>query len=132
MKVSIIQLFLIAGSMTLINVNVFSQNEKDIYQSLSSQNYETLVSHLNTHVDVCFDDNPQLHKKQKAIDIIKAYFNNNPITKIEGIHYGSSKKSNTSYKLAKVSTKNGNFRLLLYFENVGGKQLISEFRVERF
>jgi hypothetical protein len=108
------------------------QSPSDFFKAVGASNYSLLESYLNDEVDVCINDDQQLNKKEKAIVRLKNFFSSHIVDKVEALHTGSSRGKNSEYKVAKLITKNGLFRLFVYSEHRGGKNSVKEVRIEKF
>ncbi len=124
--------FSIACFFVLITSNVQGQDFKSLYDALKTGKYEMIQSNLDSQVDLCILDDQKFENQAKAISRIKTFFNQNPITTIEPLHTGNSKKNNATYKLAKIISKGKPYRLFLFYESVNKKHTITEIRIENY
>ncbi len=124
--------FFAAFIFIVFNNRLLAQSPSDFFKAVGASNYSLLESYLNEEVDLCIVDDQQLNKKEKAIVRIKNFFNSHIVEKVEPLHTGSSRGKNSAYKMAKLVTKNGIFRLFVYSEQSGGKVSVKEVRIEKF
>ncbi len=125
-------LFFAAFLFTAVFSQLNAQTPSDFFKAVGASNFSLLESYLNEEVDVCINDDQQLNKKDKAIVRLKNFFAAHAVEKVEPLHTGSSRGKNSEYKVAKLITKNGVFRLFVYSENSGGKNSVKEVRIEKF
>jgi Domain of unknown function (DUF4783) len=111
---------------------VNAQSPSDFFKAVAVSNYSLLESYLDSEVDVCINDDQQLNKKEKAMVRLKNFLSSHQVDKVEPLHTGSSKGKNSEYKVAKLITKQGIFRLFVYSESNGGKISVKEVRIEKF
>jgi hypothetical protein len=118
-------LFLFLGFTTSLN----AQNAEQLFQALGNNDVSVLAKVLDDDVEVCIRDNTDILSKQQAINRIQRFLNNNKPIKITSMHGGKSVKNKSRYKVARLETTKGVFRVFVYSE---GNRKIQEVRFDRF
>ena len=109
---------------------VIAQDIKPLYRSLEKSNFKLLVSRLDDPVEVCINDEQDILDKSDAVAAIRAYFSKIKPKSITQIHKGTSANKGSQYRVAKVVTSTGNYRLFLYLERTKTGYIIKEFRID--
>lgn len=63
---------------------------------------------------------------------MKKFISAEDIKSVEEIHQGTSKQKSSGYKVAKLTTSKGVYRLFVYSENSGKSLRVKEVRVDKF
>ena len=106
---------------------LYGQDIQPIFKALQSNDKARIVSLLDNEVELCINEVTNFYTKERAGEVIYKYLSDAPIKKIEPIHSGSSASS--KYKVAKVVTLNGEYRVFVFL-NKGGH--VSEIRFDKF
>ncbi len=109
-----------------------AQSPNEFFKAVGSSNLVLIESYLYDEVDLCIKDDQQLNNKGKAFARLKTFLASHIVEKVEPMHNGASKGKSSEYKVAKLTTKNGIYRLFVYSENTRGKTLVKEVRIEKF
>jgi hypothetical protein len=123
---------LLVSFFSLSLTDLSSQTPSDFFKAVGAANYNLIESYLGNEVDVCINEDQQLNPKSKAYNRLKTFLSTNIVDKVEPLHTGSSKGKNSEYKVAKITTKKGIFRLFVYSETTTGKTFVKEVRIEKF
>jgi hypothetical protein len=110
----------------------FTQSPSDFFNAFSKKDFATIESYLYAEMDVCIKDQTEFNTKREAIDRLKKFVSAEGIKLVEEIHQGTSKKSNGIYKVAKLTTDKGIYRLFIYSETVNKVQKVKEVRIDKF
>lgn len=113
-------------------IKLGAQSVDQFITSLGKADYPTIESYLDNKLDVCVKDQQRFVNKTEAMNTIRNFLTNHPPKSIEPIHQGNSRQAGKSYKLAKLTTGNGVFRVFIYSENEGSKTKVKELRFEVF
>jgi hypothetical protein len=111
----------------------FSINGQDInplYKSLEKSNFQNLISHLDDPVELCINDEQDILDKKDAIVAIRGFFKRSKPISITQIHKGTSATKGSQYRVAKLNTENGQYRLFLYIERTRSGYVIKELRID--
>ena len=122
----IIQFFLLAV------IGLRAQSVDQFISSLGKSDYLTIESYLDNKLDLCVRDQQRFVSRSEAMNTIRNFFTNHTPKSIEPIHQGGSRQLGRNYKLAKLTTTNGVFRVFIYTENEGNKVVVKELRFEVF
>jgi hypothetical protein len=110
----------------------FSQSPSDFFNAFSKQDFATIEAYLYAEMDVCIKDQTEFNTKKEAIDRLKKFVSVEGIKSVEEIHQGTSKKANGIYKVAKLTTDKGVYRLFIYSETANKVQKVKEVRIDKF
>lgn len=124
MKTILINIFLIGA------LSVSAQTEVDFLNALGEGKMENLDSYLSKNVNLCINDNQEKIARATAIRKIKSFLKTKKVTKYKILHNGKSADKKSSYRVARLRTKEGNYRVFAYSENFGGKSKVVEVRID--
>ena len=117
----------------LIVMLAFSLNAQDmnpIYKSIEKSDFKRLISHLDDPVELCINDEQEILDKKEAVGAIRSFFKSIKPTSITQIHKGTSSNKGSQYRVAKVNTDNGAYRLFIYIEKSKTGFIIKELRID--
>lgn len=111
----------------------FSQSENSFFNALKNNDTAGLEMYLQDQIDLCIIDNQQILKKGIALDKLNTFLSSHKITAIEVLHKGNSKDKSSQYKVAKLTTSGGAFRVFVYStsQEMGSKS-VKEIRIDKF
>ena len=112
--------------------SIWGQAPADFFKWVGDGNYTAGASAMAEDVDVSILDDVQFVSGQQAANLLKNFVQGIGLKKIEALHNGSSGKNVSAYKLAKLTSAQGSYRLFVYTESSGGKSWVKEIRVEKF
>lgn len=124
MKTVLINIFLLAA------VTISAQTEVDFLNALGKGNTENLDSYLSTDINLCINDKQEKINKSVAIKKIKAFLESKKVIKYKILHNGKSADKNSSYRVARIKTQDGTYRVFAYSESTGGKSKVVEVRID--
>lgn len=115
------------------NLIVHAQSIESFISSLGKADYASIESFLSEKLDLYVIDQQKYVPKSEAINTIKYFLSNHSPKAIKSVHQGSSRQAEGGhYKLAKLDTSNGTFRVFIYYE-IENKQLkVIELRFEKY
>lgn len=123
MKQIILSLLIIAGG------TIHAQQAKKFFTALKAKDVQAMGALLEGEVELCIRDNTEFLSRKEALTRISRFLDNHTPVKVTPIHGGSNKKNNSRYRVAKLKTDKGVFRVFVYMEK-GGK--IEEVRLDKF
>jgi len=124
MKTILINILLVSA------LSVSAQTEVDFLNDLGKGNMENLDTYLSSSVNLCINDNQEKIDRSSAINKIKAFLKTKKVTKYKILHNGKSADKNSSYRVARLKTKDGTYRIFAYSENSGGASKVVEVRID--
>lgn len=92
----------------------------------------TVEGFLQDRIEFCIYEDQQMLSKQAAIKKFKAFLDTNKPNQLEVIHQGASKDKSTQYKVVKMSTGQGVFRVFIYSEGDIKARSVKEIRIDKF
>ncbi len=120
----------------LINLLLFTvlslsaQTEVDFLNALGKGNMENLDAYLSNNVNLCINDNQEKIQKSSAIKKIKAFLESKKVVKYKILHNGKSADKSSSYRVARIKTKAGTYRVFAYSEKKGSNSKVVEVRID--
>jgi len=124
MKTILINILLIGA------LSVSAQTEVDFLNALGNGKTENLESYLSSNVNLCINDNQEKIERTAAIRKIRSFLKSKKITKYKILHNGKSADRNSSYRVARLKTKGGTYRVFAYSEKSGGESKVVEVRID--
>jgi hypothetical protein len=121
-----ILLFTIAfiSSMTLVG-----QSSEQFFEAIKASDFDKMSTMLDSDVELCIKSGTEMLSKAEALRDIKAFLAEYQPKSVKSIHSGSNARNASKYKVAKLVTSNGTYRVFVYME--GGNK-ISEVRFDPF
>lgn len=114
----------------LVTVAAFSQPEVDFLNAIGKGDLKSLDTHMASKVNLCINDNTEEIKKSVAVQKIEAFLKSKKIIKFKMLHNGNSSDKNSSYRVARIKTQSGTYRIFAYSENSGGAKKVVEVRID--
>jgi hypothetical protein len=124
MKTILIHVFLWAA------FSVTAQTEVDLLNALGKGDMGNLDTYLSAEVNLCINDNQEKVNKALAIKKISEFLNSKTIVQYKILHNGKSADKNSSYKVARLKTQTGTYRVFAYSETVNGVSKVVEVRID--
>ena len=88
-----------------------------------------LSNYFIPNIDLTVLDNDDVYSKQQAAQILKKFFEMHVPKKFTIEHEGKSKLDD-SYRIGKLTTEKGDFRVTFFLKKIGDKNLIKQLRIE--
>ncbi len=125
------QFLLSAVGVLVMNV-AFSQAAEvgRISTAIGIGNASSVSELFLANIDLSVDGNDDVYSKAQASQILRSFFERNPVIKFAVNHEGAS-RTNDIYRIGTLNTKTGNFRVTFFLKNEAGKYLIKELRIEK-
>lgn len=117
---------------TLIISNVSAQTDDAFFNALRSSDYTAMESFLQDNIDFCIFEDQQILNKKSAISKLRSFLDTNRPTGIEIMHKGTSKDRSTNYRVARLNTSSGNYRVFVYSVGPLGTKSVKEIRIDKF
>lgn len=105
--------------------------EKQIKGAIEAGDAARLSEHFTKKVDLTLPDTDDVFSKAQAEQILKEFFQGHPPEKLILEHQGTSKLKDR-YRIGKLSTSKGNYRLTYFMKKVKGGTKIKKLRIERY
>jgi len=113
-KEKIMKTLLIAALLSVSTV-VFGQT-KAFYEAVEKQDLKSISNLLADEIEVCIKDDQSFMSKSEAKSTIKAFLKKVGPKSVSPLHSGSS-GAGSKYKVAKMSTNDGEYRIFVYMED---------------
>jgi hypothetical protein len=117
---------------TFHSFSLTAQTDDAFFNALRNSDYNTLESFLQDNLDFCLFEDQQIMNKKAALTKLRSFIDANRPTGIELMHKGTSKDKSTNYKVARLNTSSGNYRVFIYSVGPLGPKSIKEVRIDRF
>ena len=119
----------------LLNIPMFLLSAQDRYSAfdaIAKGNVNALASQFDDHIELCFNGKIQILEKVAASNALKGFLEQNQPKTCTSIHKGSSKSNESQYLIGQLTTTSGKFfRVYIYFEDIDGKSIIQELRIDK-
>ena len=121
---------MIVFALTLAIV-VSGQDRSAIIQAIGSGNADNVARHMDSNVELCFDESVQFLSKDRAKATLSSFFSKNPPASFRSLHKGNSKGKDSQYDIGVYRSTNGKeFRVYIFAKDVGSASLIQELRFD--
>ncbi|MBK9255914.1 MAG: DUF4783 domain-containing protein [Saprospiraceae bacterium] len=115
-----------------IGSNLNAQTEDMFFNAIKNGDISTLDMYLKDQIDFCLFEDQQVMNKKAALTKLKTFLEANKASGIEVMHKGSSKDKSTNYKVARLNTATGNYRVFVYTLGILGANTVKEIRIDKF
>jgi len=96
-----------------------SQDLSSYFKDIANKDISTMTSKFSNDMEVCVNDTQEFMDKDEAITAIQSFLESvEPISGSE-LHQGSSKSKASQYRVGRLKTAKGNFRVFIYLEGEG-------------
>ena len=114
------------------SIKLYSQSAEGFYKTFKEGKYTDLDIYFEDMVEFCLYDDQQLIPKNEAINRLASFRQKNNILSVELIHKGVSKNKTSTYKVLKVTTSKGVYRVFVYSKGDIGAKTVQEIRIDKF
>jgi hypothetical protein len=111
---------------------LIAQSETSFFNSIKTGDIQSLEAYLTDQVDFCIIEDQQTLSRKAAIAKFKNFLANQNISSLEVIHKGVSKDKTSQYKVVKLVTNKGAYRLFVYGSGDFKAGTIKEIRIDKF
>lgn len=116
----------------LFSSEMYSQGEANFLKAVSSVDMTVVENYMAGRVELSIFDNRQMLSKSAASRQLGGFLRDNQVKHVEIIHQGSSRDKTSNFKVAKLITQKGVYRLFLYFADTLGTDTVKEIRIDKF
>jgi Domain of unknown function (DUF4783) len=127
-KLRIIYLLLFFVTITTI-VKAQKDITPDVIRLLKSGNSAELSGYFIPNIDLTVLENDDIYSKEQASQILKKFFEAHKPKNFVIEHEGKSKLDD-SYRIGKLTTEKGDYRVTFFLKKIGDKILIKQIRIE--
>jgi len=121
---------LVVNLLLLATLSVSAQTEVDFLNALGKGKVQNLENYLDSEVNFCINDNTEKISRASAIQKIKRFLESKTIVKYKILHNGKSADKTSSYRVARIKTKEGTYRVFAYSEGSDGRSKVVEVRID--
>lgn len=121
---------LLLALLTFVSIGLNAQTEVDFLNAVGKKDLSNASAYLAPNVSFCINDNQKKVSKSTAISELKKFLSNKKIQKYKILHNGKSSDKASSYRVARIKTQKGTFRIFAYSEGSGGSSKVVEIRID--
>jgi hypothetical protein len=107
-------------------------NDDMIFTAIQTGNFSTLVNMLDSRIDLVIEDTQENYTKNEALIKIQRWLKEVKPQNLESIHGGESSNQSSYFKVAKLITENGPYRVFVYIENRGNIHKVKKIQIDKF
>lgn len=115
---------------TFVSINLSAQTEVDFLNAVGKKNLSNVEAYLASNVSFCINDNQKKISKSKAISELEKFLSTKKIQKFKILHNGKSSDKASSYRVARIKTQEGTYRIFAYSEGSGASSKVVEIRID--
>jgi len=116
----------------LFSIAVFTlPNLESITKGLEQGNASTIAAFFEEQVEISILDVEGMYDKAVAKQKLASFFRKHEILSFEHVHKGTSKGKNVMYCIGNLVTVDQTFRVYVFLEIKGNKQLVQELRIDK-
>ena len=113
-----------------VSINLSAQTEVDFLNAVGKKDLSNVGSYLAPSVSFCINDNQKKVSKATAISELDKFLSSKTIQKFKILHNGKSSDKASSYRVARIKTQTGTFRIFAYSEGSGVTSKVVEIRID--
>jgi len=121
---------LLTAMSILFCVGLSAQTEVNFLNALGKGDYSNLDEYLSSEVTLSINDSQKTISKSAAVKELKTFLGSKKIVKFKILHNGKSSDSSSSYRVARLKTDRGTYRVFAYSESENSRSSIIEIRVD--
>ena len=109
-----------------------SAQEEMFFKAMESSEIAKIIDLMDSRVELCIEDSQELYTRREAIRRIQAWLREVKPKKLESLHGGESVNNQSHYKVGKLTTDTGAFRVFVYIEDVNSSPRIKKIQIDKF
>ena len=121
---------LLIALVTIVSMSLSAQTEVDFLNAVGKKDLSNVGSYLAPSVSFCINDNQKKISKAKAITELDKFLSTKTIQKFKILHNGKSADRASSYRVARIKTQTGTYRIFAYSEGTGDASKVVEIRID--
>jgi hypothetical protein len=115
---------------TFVSMGLSAQTEVDFLNAVGKKDLSKVGAYLAPNVSFCINDNQKKISKSTAISELKKFLSTKNIQKFKILHNGKSSDKTSSYRVARIKTQEGTYRIFAYSEGSGRSSKVVEIRID--
>ena len=119
-------------SLLIIAAFGLQAQESAFFKAMKKNDFSEVNVSMARRVELCIMDNQELYSKKETVKRIKSWLSAKNVTGLSEVHNGSSENKKSHYKVAKVTTDDGDYRLFVYVHIRKGQHFIKKIQIDRF
>ncbi|MFZ1703753.1 MAG: DUF4783 domain-containing protein [Saprospiraceae bacterium] len=116
----------------ILAIPSFGQSVNDFVSAIKNEDMATIEMFMMDKVEFCIFEDQQMLHKSAASKKFKTFLSTNKPQTVELIHQGNSKDKASQYKVAKMVTSQGTFRVFIYTVGEIKSGSVKEIRIDKF
>ncbi|MBK6566101.1 MAG: DUF4783 domain-containing protein [Saprospiraceae bacterium] len=116
----------------VVSNSSFAQSGNELLNAIKSTDMITVETFFQDKIEFCIEEDQQILAKAAAVRKFKLFLDDHKPISIEVIHNGNSKDKASQYKVAKLVTTQGIFRIFIYSTGDIKSKSVKEIRIDRF
>ena len=113
-----------------LGFNANAQTEVDFLNAIGKKDFSNIQSYMASEISFCINDNQKKIKRSKAVSEIESFLSDKTVQKFKILHNGKASDKSSSYRVARMKTQSGTYRIFAYSETVGGSAKVVEVRID--
>jgi hypothetical protein len=109
-----------------------AQHEQKFFNGLKNMDMMVVEFYLSDKTDITIIDDQQILSRKPAVSLLKNFLDLHKPQSWELMHTGSSKDKTSQYKVVKLYTIQGTFRVFVYTNGPLTTSSIKEIRIDEF
>jgi len=114
----------------MVSIGATAQTEVEFLNALGKKEFAKLDQFLGGTVSFCIADDQKKISKTSAVSELKSFLSDKEIQKFKILHNGKASDKSSSYRVARMKTTNGTYRIFAYAESSGGSAKVVEIRID--
>lgn len=115
---------------TFVSMNLDAQTEVDFLNAIGKKDLSNVGAYLAPYVSFCINDNQKKVSKSTAISELEKFLATKKVQKFKILHNGKSSDKASSYRVARIKTQEGTYRIFAYSEGTGLSSRVVEIRID--
>lgn len=115
---------------SFVSIGLSAQTEVKFLNAVGQKDFSNIETYLAPQVSFCIDDDQKKIAKSKAVGKLRSFMKSKNIQKFKILHNGKSSDKASSYRVARIKTQEGTYRVFAYSERKGNTSKVVEIRID--
>lgn len=118
--------------LTLFSSLCLNAQEDKFFEAMQSSDIARIIDFMDNRVELCINDSQELYTKREAIRKIQSWLQEVKPKNLEPLHGGESGSNRSHYKVGKLTTESGIYRVFVYIEYNQKNPRIKKIQIDNF
>lgn len=106
--------------------------EAQFLEAIKTSSFNEVMPYLDNRLELCIDDDQDLYTRTIVVNKIKQWIGKVGVKGVKSMHGGAARDNSSYYKVAKIDTNKGAYRLFIYMEGQGASTRIKKIQIDTY